>query len=670
MKSKYLSLLIAFFAAANAHAQNIFPSTGSAGIGTTTPNASSILEMVSTSKGLLIPRMTKAQRDGIPITPLTPPGLLIYQTNNTPGFYYYAGTSGGWKAITPKASWWSLTGNGGTNPAINFIGTTDAQPMIFKVNNQQAGFLASYSDNTGFGFQTLTNPKAGANTANGYYALYANGYGYNNTANGAYALYSNLEGHNNTANGYRALFTNTAGYYNAATGAFSLENNISGIGNAGNGISALRNNTYGSDNTAVGANALYNNITGFSNVAVGSNVLFNNTAGSNLVAVGDSALYNQNGGYGYSTAVGSKALYSNTTGVENTANGYQALYLNTTGSYNTAFGYHTLWFNNGNGNTAIGAGASYNSRSGNDNTFIGLNADATNVGYSGSSAFGYNAQITASYQVRIGSIGFNSDPTSIGGEVGWTTLSDGRVKKNIKENVPGLAFINKLKAITYNLDKDAISKLIQWPSIKDKGARLNDDVGQGKNVQPSQQELDSRKTKEQVVYTGFVAQDVEAAAISLNYDFSGVDKPKNDKDLYGLRYSDFVVPLVKAVQELSAKNDELEARLQKLETLLSNQSVNNNQQSLNNNDAPKLEQNAPNPFKQNTVIKYYIPSNFQTAQLIITDVAGHNLKTYAISTTGNGTQMISGINLASGQYQYSLSIDGRQVATKKMEYLK
>ena len=81
MKSKYLSLLIAFFVTANAHAQNIFPSTGSAGIGTRTPNAYSILDMVSSTKGILVPRMSKNQRDAIAQIP--PTGLLIFQTNNT-----------------------------------------------------------------------------------------------------------------------------------------------------------------------------------------------------------------------------------------------------------------------------------------------------------------------------------------------------------------------------------------------------------------------------------------------------------------------------------------------------------------------------------------------------------------------------------------------------------
>ena len=60
------------------------------GIGTTTPDASSALDITSTTKGLLIPRMTAAQRDAIS-SPAT--GLMIYQTDGTAGFYYYNGSS-------------------------------------------------------------------------------------------------------------------------------------------------------------------------------------------------------------------------------------------------------------------------------------------------------------------------------------------------------------------------------------------------------------------------------------------------------------------------------------------------------------------------------------------------------------------------------------------------
>src|ERR1041385_7068378 len=92
---------------------NIFPSAGAAGIGTTAPDASSLLEIKSTTKGILIPRMTKLKRDSIH-TPDT--GLLIDQTNNTAGFYYYSGRA--WAAISSKGA--SLTLNNLTTPtAVN-----------------------------------------------------------------------------------------------------------------------------------------------------------------------------------------------------------------------------------------------------------------------------------------------------------------------------------------------------------------------------------------------------------------------------------------------------------------------------------------------------------------------------------------------------------------------
>ncbi|HEV8538733.1 MAG TPA: hypothetical protein VGR15_07395, partial [Bacteroidota bacterium] len=54
------------------------------------------------------------------------------------------------------------------------------------------------------------------------------------------------------------------------------------------------------------------------------------------------------------------------------------------------------------------------------------------------------------------------------------------------------------------------------------------------------------------------------AAKELGYDFSGVDAPKNEKDFYGLRYAEFVVPLVKAVQELVSQNKELRTKNEEL----------------------------------------------------------------------------------------------------------
>ncbi len=126
----------------------------------------------------------------------------------------------------------------------------------------------------------------------------------------------------------------------------------------------------------------------------------------------------------------------------------------------------------------------------------------------------------------------------------WTNVSDRRFKKNIQENVAGLAFINQLRPVTYNLDMEAIAKL--------------------KNIPDNLRSLEAEEVKSSLLQTGFIAQEVEMAARQLGYDFSGVDIPKNNADYYGLRYAEFTVPLVKAVQELSGQNTSLQNEIDTL----------------------------------------------------------------------------------------------------------
>jgi hypothetical protein len=116
MKPFYLlgTLAMLVFTVAS-QAQNTFPATGNVGIGTTTPHSSALLEVRSTTKGVLIPRMTLVQRNALPVATSTV-GLLIYQTDNTPGFYYHTGTA--WKAVTPVTS--------AANTALSNLSTTTA----------------------------------------------------------------------------------------------------------------------------------------------------------------------------------------------------------------------------------------------------------------------------------------------------------------------------------------------------------------------------------------------------------------------------------------------------------------------------------------------------------------------------------------------------------------
>jgi hypothetical protein len=101
------------------NSSNVFNNGSSVGIGTVSPSASAALEVNSTTKGILLPTMTETQRNAIS-TPAT--GLLIYQSDNTPGFYYYNGSA--WTAIAGAAA-----GGGGaagySSTANTLIYTTD-----------------------------------------------------------------------------------------------------------------------------------------------------------------------------------------------------------------------------------------------------------------------------------------------------------------------------------------------------------------------------------------------------------------------------------------------------------------------------------------------------------------------------------------------------------------
>ena len=418
-----------------------------------------------------------------------------------------------------------------------------------------------------------------------------------------------------------------------------------------NGITIGRGAGNSDVNIAVGKFALYSNTTGGNNTAFGTQALFTNTAGYLNAAMGYNALISNTTG-NFNTAIGNFALKSNTTGSYNTGIGLQALYSNTTGFYNTAIGLSALFSNT----------------TGSSNTTIGTYSDVATPSLTMATAIGYGATVDAPYKVRIG----NTSISSIGGQVGWTTFSDGRYKKNIKEDVKGLVFINSLKPITYTVDINGLDTYF------DKNRKHDSAYDKmQKERKPAADEASK------IVYNGFIAQDVEAAAKKLNYDFSGVDKPKSKDGLYGLRYSDFVVPLVKAVQELSKQNDDLKseneaqqkinADLQKqiddLKALITKGNVTGQSESLNieavaESNAAFLKQNTPNPYSVSTVIHFSLPKQYANAQIIITDMTGKTIKQANVS--GSNSLTVAAGSLASGSYKYSLVVDGKMMGSKTM----
>ena len=116
----------------------ITTSTAQVGINTITPGAGSLLDVSSTNKGMLVPRVDIANLSTIlPITDGSTESLLVYNTNNTTGkgYYYWDGTK--WVNMSSDNDDWNILGNTGTDQSTNFIGTTDSEGLTVRTNNIQ-----------------------------------------------------------------------------------------------------------------------------------------------------------------------------------------------------------------------------------------------------------------------------------------------------------------------------------------------------------------------------------------------------------------------------------------------------------------------------------------------------------------------------------------------------
>ena len=200
------------------------------------------------------------------------------------------------------------------------------------------------------------------------------------------------------------------------------------------------------------------------------------------------------------------------------------------GNLNSALGFNSL---NGNtlglGNTAVGANALNANVDGNNNTGVGRGANVSTTNLTNATAVGFNSTVNAANKIRLGNVAI----TVVEGQVAYTNPSDARFKFNVQENVPGLDFIKKLKPVTYNFDTKKFDEHLNRNQNKDEVP--NEDFA----------------TSTAIIRTGFLAQDVEKICTDLGYNFDGlhVPDPFNPTDNYGIAYSQFIMPIVKAVQE-------------------------------------------------------------------------------------------------------------------------
>lgn len=383
-------------------------------------------------------------------------------------------------------------------------------------------------------------------------------------------------------------------------------------------------NDIGNSNTFIGSQAGRNNIDGHSNVFIGMRTGQSNKSGGLNVFVGQNAGADNTDGH-RNTFIGWNTGPNNTIGLYNTFIGQLAGGQNLIGNFNTNIGARAGQLNeSGSENVFIGMDSGTENISGNYNVFIGNRSNSISPIDSNVVAIGHSAIVNKSNKIRLG----NTSISEIEGQVNYSTVSDKRLKKRIKNNQLGLDFIKSIRTVSYQM-KDG---------------------------------------HEGIYYTGFLAQDIEKILNKSEQNFSGLIKPRNDKDYYSLRYAEFVVPLTKAVQEQQALIDDLENEnkefkemflrqqqdINALKTIINQLSENSPINTVTN---PVVLKTNPNPFGESAQIIYKIPNIFLSASIQIFTLNGQLVDTFELDT--NKGEVVFHRGNRTGSFRVLLIADGK-----------
>ena len=355
----------------------------------------------------------------------------------------------------------------------------------------------------------------------------------------------------NTVIGFAAGRERDGGDGLTAIGYAALKNLQSQEGNVAVGYQAGLNATTPADSTFIGYQAAGSGtVTGNNNTVLGRQAGFDLTSGANNVFIGNHAggnatLAGQNVVIGYHAGSGDNRRDSGIevawTGDYNVIIGHDAAQTleGNDSNYNTLVGFEAgTQLTTGAENTLIGAKSANALTTGNNVTTLGYNNDVDNSARSDVIVIGKDLTSAANSHARLGN-GTNFvelNFTTSGNN--WANTSDIRIKKDIVDGDLGLEFVNKLRTIKY---KDKPSS--EW----------SDELKNG--IKP---EAISTESSDDVM-DGLVAQEVKKIADELGTTFSGWQGDEEDlSQKQMLQYDKFVVPLIKAVQELSEKIEHIE----------------------------------------------------------------------------------------------------------------
>jgi len=410
------------------------------------------------------------------------------------------------------------TGDGNT-----LVGASAAGSLDIGANNVAVGFdtLSSYtssSNTVAIGYQAGDNLTAGSCSLIGYRAGARVTSGFGTIAIGSGSMGA-------------ATGNSVTGNDNIAIGRDSLVSVSSGRSNIGIGKDVLASLTNAFQNVVVGESAGNSITSGGQNICLGHLAGFGITSGTYNIALGYSAMSSAaTGSQGQNIAIGTDCLDSLTSGIENIAMGHDAADALTTGNYNVAIGGTALGASdNGYNNTVIGYSAGSSVTTGFDNVFVGYLAGYTtttgdNVVCIGDTATASSATATDEFTLGNSSIAtLRCQQTSI------TALSDARFKENIEDVRPelGLDLIEKVRVVEFDWNE------------RDEGLAGKHQVG-------------------------VIAQEMAQIEDELDADFLKLTLRENPERLEAAP-GQLLLPLIKAVQELSTKNKSLEERLAALE---------------------------------------------------------------------------------------------------------
>lgn len=605
---KYTGVILAVLLTLNSFAQNVaINETGAAA------DPSAILDVSSPDKGILIPRIN--DHNTVP-TPAT--GLLVYDIVDDT-FWYYDGTQ--WLPLLSTNSGWRILGNDLTDANINFLGTTDAQAMMFRTNNNPSGRLD---------YDALTGGSALGTkgvTSLGFNALSSNSTGYFNSAFGYGAGAGLTSGHSNTLLGYNAGAV-TNGFRNTFIGGQAGSSVITGPDNVVIGGDALRDATSVFTSVWIGSLAGQLSTGGSNNVAIGhqagrnlqsnNNVLIGHETGANLTT-GDRNVY-----MGWHAGFGN---LSGTDASDNVIIGYQANgdNISTVGpKYGTIVGFQAGRYISGFYNTVYGYRAGFFMSTGVDNTFVGREAGygtsqaaAASAGNANSffgSAAGRGCASGCAQNVALGtdagrSISSGADNVYIGFEAGFNSSSGSSnvyIGRGAGRNVSGYtgAASNRfllsndlgdggvLMSGRFDTKRIGINTLVPTQTLSVNGnadkvgggtwltfsdERVKEDIRSFEDGLNVVLELEPVRFRYNALsgyndtdrdFVGFIAQDVEAVApymVSLLDDSNG---PSGYSDKRIFDETALTKILVNAVKEQQEQIEALESRIERLEKLI------------------------------------------------------------------------------------------------------